>query len=766
MRHNLYSSSSITEPLPNNHILKPRRLYVELEDPIAAKIKRTPRLDDLRQQNNSIDSTSGQNTSDFDFSGTSSDCITFVAQTSSPFRTVSHFGFKSPAKNPSPTHFHVPTECTKYVAVMTKMSIEELFATQKYLDYPDDLVPLLQRRKKLSRTIIRGRVERRRRSPPKQFAILHGYREYLVHGSGQQPHQSYIKMLEKYFIETPYIRRKTEEKRENFEKTVHALVTEMIDLAAELHTISEEASVDIDEETSDRGSICNTQEVESNLITDINSVIDSVPIMRKSVYDSEVLKPSGKLEVTSMFENFMQQLAETRFSNESPNLDYQPDEVISTPQSHSRSLLSRSNREARRAEFIELWEDHLDNASTRKRLASAEAHASLSKDQAINDITSNYDSMDNLDDTMLDLISTTTLAESSDSYEPIERTIIEKINLHRLDKDDVIFSKIKQTIYDHNNSKFEQTATNNQPGLTSPLQTSTPFNCSASKQKFTQNFKQAIPKLIDSHNDASAVKNTTKKRAVKESFAQKMKAINGYASSVTSDEEQSNTSRTQRKERNFIAENIKKVSARGKRELSKNSSDHYKPPLKSTKSSSAVKSFLKGSTKTGSSLLWLSVSATSTGSSNAALNDCTGNSQTASIDDLSKQHSEFSSCPSNEVSLTTVNRLLNEHIPTDESAEVLLQNVYMSDDVINAAVREINDLSSKNNETIGLVQKCSEHIASLRLDEIHLDMDEIFQIHNENIAEHAAERERCEAELAEDWQSYDRIAFSLSDEED
>lgn len=739
---------------------------------------RNPKFDDLRRLDCRTATTSEPDATDLDCSGISSDneYITFIAQSTSPFRTVSHFGFKSPAKNPSPTHYHVPTDCTKYVGVITELSIEELFATKKYLDYPDDLVPLMQRRKKLARSIIRGRVERRRRSPPKPFAIINGCREYLVHGSGQQPHQSYIKMLEKYFVETPNISRKEDEKRKKFEETVHALVTKMIDMAEDepekLKTISEEASVDIRDDTSDTGSTADTHEVEPDFITmievepiDTNSVITPVPITDKAVYDIDALKPPGKLEITSLVENFMKQLAESRFSNESPNLDYQPGEVISTPQSHNRSLLSRSNREARRAEFIELWEDHLDFVSIQERLAH-EANTSPYKDQTINDDfnTSIFDSMDNIDDTIEDLISSTS-AESSDSYEPIERKIIDKINLHRLDHEDDIFTKIKQTIYERNNSKFEQAATINELNLTTPankskFQTSTPTNSNASQPNFKPAGSTAIPKLIDSDIKAVALKKTTKKRAVKQSFEQKMKTTNGNttASSVTSDDEQTNPSRTQRKTRNFIAENIKMVSARGNRAAATSSPDHCKTPLNgSSKSKTAVKSFMKSSTKTGSSLLWLSVSAASPNSSNTALNDCTGKAQ-----DLSKQYSEFSSFPSNGLSVTTANRVQKEYLRTDDSADVSLQN-----DVIGAAERHCPiDLSSNTNDTITLVQKCTEHIASLRLNEIHLDMDEILQIHNDNIAEHAVERERREVELAEDWRSYNRIAFSLSGEED
>lgn len=830
-------TSTIIPPFPftallrDNQSLIPRRLYVELEDYIAAKVTRNPKLDDVDH----IAIASEQDASDLDISDItfSYDYITIVAEPSSPFRTVSHFGFNSPAKNPNPSHFHVPIECTKYVGVTTEFSIDELFATNKYLEYPDDLVPLIQRRKKLSRSIIRGRVERRRRSPPKPFAILNGCREYLVHGCGQQPHQSYIKMLEKYFTETPYSRRK-EEARDDFEKTVHALVTKMIDLAADepdkLNTIDEEASVDFNNET-----IASTYEVQSDLITievqpnDINSVVTSVPIKNKSAYDNAVLKPAGKLEVTSMVENFMKQLAESRFSNESPNLDYQPDE-ISTPKTHNRSLLSRSDREARRAEFIELWEDHLDYVCTQERLAIQSYKAnntSPSKDQNINDdLNSLTDSMENLDEIMEDLISST-VEESSDSYEPIERTIIDKINLHGLDQDDEIFTKIKQTIYDHNNSK--QVSTNEKINLTPPanknkFRTSTPTDTNVSQPIFTQNFKQvrrtSTPKKIDSGKEALAVK-ATKKRPINKSFEQNLKAKNGYTT-VSSDEEHTTTaSRTRRKPRNFIAENIKKVSARGN--TSTTTRGNSITPLKaSTKSKTAVKSFLKNSTKSGSSLLWLSVSTTSTGSSNAALNNFAGNAQSVSIDDLSKQFAECSSSPSADVSLNIVNRLLNDHVPTHESAEVLLPNDTSSVNVminaadqdyaenaqsasidglseplaefssspsadvsfntaevplqidtssanvtINAAEHDFsNDPSPINNEATVLAQKCTEHIANLRLNEINLDMDEIFQIQNDNIAEQAAERDRCEAEIAENWRSFKRISYSLSEGED
>lgn len=767
---------SVTTALTNNHSLIPRRLYVELEDDIAAMITRKPKFNDLHRldYHTAEQDASDLNISDFNISdmSTANDYITFVAQPNSPFRTVSHFGFISPAKNPNPNHFHVPTERTKYVGVTTESSIEELFSTKKYLDYPDDLVPLIQRRKKITRTIIRGRVERRRRSPPKPFAILNGCREYLVHGSGQLPHQSYIKMLEKYFVETPYTCCKEAEKRDDLENIIHTLVTKMINLAetepaetepAQLNTIAEEASVDVKDDTTETGATT-ANEAQSEFITmieiqptDNDFVVAEYPVTDKPAFDIDALKPPGKLEVTSLVENFMKQLAESRFSNESPNLDFQPD-AISTPQRRTRSLLlSRSDREARRAEFIELWEDHLDYVSTWERVATKEANAISFKNQNISENlnSSNFDSMDNLDETVADLVSSTIL-ESSDSYEPIERTIIDKINLHQLDQDDEIFTKIKQTIYDNNNSKFEQSATNIQLNLPPPanqgkFRASTPTDANTSQPIFTQSLKPvrrtSTPKKIE---EVLAVK-PTKKRPIKKSFERKIKATNGYAT-VSSDDDHTNVSRTKRKARNFIAENIKKVAARGSRDSS-TTREHKSI----SKSKTAVKTFMKSSTKTGSSLLWLSVSAMSNSSSTNTLNCNAENEQTTSR----KHFSAFSSVPSG--GLNTENRLLHtQYLQTDESAEeVPPQNIF------NAAENDRpNNLSPNSKDAMVLVQKCTEHIESLRLNDIHLEMDEIFQIQNDNNAEQAAERERYEAALAEDWRSFNRIAFSLSEDED
>ncbi|XP_054737478.1 uncharacterized protein LOC129243981 isoform X1 [Anastrepha obliqua] len=54
----------------------------------------------------------------------------------SPYRTLSHFGFNSPQRDPQPEHKHIPcsTEQKKYVPLRKSISYEEIFSSPRYVD--------------------------------------------------------------------------------------------------------------------------------------------------------------------------------------------------------------------------------------------------------------------------------------------------------------------------------------------------------------------------------------------------------------------------------------------------------------------------------------------------------------------------------------------------------------------------------------------------------------------------------------------------------
>lgn len=56
--------------------------------------------------------------------------------TTSPYRTLSHFGFNSPQRDPQPDHKHIPCakEQKKYVPLRKSISYEEIFSSPRYVD--------------------------------------------------------------------------------------------------------------------------------------------------------------------------------------------------------------------------------------------------------------------------------------------------------------------------------------------------------------------------------------------------------------------------------------------------------------------------------------------------------------------------------------------------------------------------------------------------------------------------------------------------------
>lgn len=125
-----------------------------------------------------------------------------------------------------------------------------------------------------------------------------------------------------------------------------------------LTTIPEEASVVITDDAT--GFIANTYAVPSDLVTieiqpsGIDSVAASVTII--NLHDSDVLKPSDKVQITSVVQD----------SIESSNPDNQPNEMTVPP-----SLWSRSDREACQAELSELCEGFLNFALTQEDLTAS-----------------------------------------------------------------------------------------------------------------------------------------------------------------------------------------------------------------------------------------------------------------------------------------------------------------------------------------------------------------------------------------------------------
>ncbi|XP_011191611.2 uncharacterized protein LOC105217992 isoform X1 [Zeugodacus cucurbitae] len=65
------------------------------------------------------------------------DCKQVQTQTlTSPYRTLSHFGFNSPQRDPQPDHKHIPCakEQKKYVPLRKSISYEEIFSSPRYVD--------------------------------------------------------------------------------------------------------------------------------------------------------------------------------------------------------------------------------------------------------------------------------------------------------------------------------------------------------------------------------------------------------------------------------------------------------------------------------------------------------------------------------------------------------------------------------------------------------------------------------------------------------
>lgn len=117
---------SLRRPTANdNNLIFNIPFTIESPDTTHSTSVTTPRKTrfDMPQKHAAADGSSGKNQVQ-------------AQTTTSPYRTLSHFGFNSPQRDPQPDHKHLPCakEQKKYVPLRKSISYEEIFSSPRYVD--------------------------------------------------------------------------------------------------------------------------------------------------------------------------------------------------------------------------------------------------------------------------------------------------------------------------------------------------------------------------------------------------------------------------------------------------------------------------------------------------------------------------------------------------------------------------------------------------------------------------------------------------------
>lgn len=357
---------------------------------------------------------------------------------SPPYRTLSHFGFNTPQLFLQPNHFHYPVYPTKYIPIKRKMSVDDLFSTERYLNCSDDQLRSIWEtkfRKSVYNSVnnsfeITG-GKRLKLSPPGE--ILQESSSETSSGDFQRIFENILNDKRKRFQEKFHF-----EENENLSATSTTLIDDESDccslerdecnlfLKSVFDTVSQrrpslernKSLTTIDEEDYDETFLMKT------LIDENRNFIKQV------IYEiiDQILNVTHQNIEPSM--TFINKISEMNFSSESPNLefdgemseDYEIQRVVPPP---VNKVLRRSPREIRKRKFMEMIDEH------RNRDSESENEN-----------------------------------ETPDQLDSIEKLILTKIESNNFDRNEgSIFQKIQQSILSKINSPIYTSSTPKEKSL-------------------------------------------------------------------------------------------------------------------------------------------------------------------------------------------------------------------------------------------------------------------------------------------------------------
>ncbi|XP_065369415.1 uncharacterized protein LOC135961764 [Calliphora vicina] len=352
---------NIFESVLKSKIKLGNQFVVKSEQNLTSEILMHPHISDNNCDNSCKERTANISHAKFNF----------------PYRTVSHFGFNSPMREPQPDHKHVAVNSEnehKYVAVRRSVSYEEIFSSPRYLNLCEycfervvRLKPELMKYKiKLHNLTEQSNSEENDVTVDTVSSI-----NYNQYSPGNDPNESFSIFS---FQMDPVV--EVEEKRssnDNFlasdktNSTFNEKITRMnysglnsnSDYINTPHTVSSEYSIPELEDvgfksSTDLKKITSTDKVADYANNNYNNSNSHHSLTE--IYDCNNYIGAGtatnKLFIT------------TELNSES----FENTVKIQNFKENSHKLMNREDRSRRKLEFQELWEDHVNFAENRENV--------------------------------------------------------------------------------------------------------------------------------------------------------------------------------------------------------------------------------------------------------------------------------------------------------------------------------------------------------------------------------------------------------------
>lgn len=365
-----------------------------------------------------------------------------------PYRTVSHFGFNNPLRDPMPDHKHLAVikEGQKYVPLRRSVSYEEIFSSARYLNLCENCFEFVVRLKPeliKYKTELRNLKYQKDLSVPAKDVCALNKKYHLCKSDAYEPYSMFCSQLNSSENESM-------SKNDLHSSTIVSFTSETDDNDG-INSLYSDKSLK---------SKCNRQD------SFLKSAIDFIGKNQHSFNDN---KRNCQLGLTKESE-------ENSFPRNSiETLNKKIGDVIKARTENSvdvyKKLMSREERSRRKLEFHELWEDHVNYAENLENVynmpENKDTHKKLLNKQTSDDSlyfewkNSKQDEKQpksRLKDSLKVLrvsndVQNDTSYKNDDArkkitnqFSTLEQTILEKISANNLNKSDEIFGKIENTI--------------------------------------------------------------------------------------------------------------------------------------------------------------------------------------------------------------------------------------------------------------------------------------------------------------------------------
>ncbi|KAI8123587.1 Protein hu-li tai shao [Lucilia cuprina] len=609
----------------------------------------------------------------------------------SPFRTVSHFGYNSPMREPKPDHKHLlfnPEYVQKYVPLRRSVSYEEIFSSPRYLnlcEYCFELVVRLKPELMKYKTKLHNLTKHKSsflKSVSGQNDLARITANTVSHDLSEK--ESYITDLNESFSVFSFQKDSVGEEEDEIgsKRNVDDL-------------LSATTNSSFKEKIAPRMMY---SELQSNTVNSQFSLREFEAYDINTSQDECVDYDLNNNGVNSNNSNYMDNL--TNHIKIKDNWECFENTVkIHKFLGNSQKLMSREERSRRKLEFQELWEDHVSFAENRENIIDSMPKIILNIKNDVSQVSKVTKSPETtLNDSENGLHFANNDIDNADKFSPLERTILEKINTNDLCKSEEIFGKIENTIRNKLNPSMLELMIKEQATLHLQKNENKIEKLNSPKSKSLMRSCSFTPLRFNSSTPKCKLNKTT--------------VVNNMPASLIKNSNM--TKHKNRKCRNFILENIRSVSVPrqippikrlqsnfdtkiGKGILPHEQNTSYiHSPKKRKSGSSAVYTF-QSKLVNGSPRFWISMPQIST---KVSLTPSTSGIKTSPATPKDKH--------SNSINSTLAVTRINNGVSTNVDAEInaLGEEIQQIQPRLEKYKRKLDDFGSRVTECVNNINEC------------------------------------------------------------